>query len=700
MNLPPLREELVVTTGPRAHDGQPGWTLQDPARNRFFRLDWLTFEILQRWSLGEPEVIARVIGEQTPLKPGASDVESVVTFLGVNQLLKFAGADNSAALSQHHAASRQGTWRWLLHNYLFFRVPLVRPERLLRWLVRRLAFLFSPLFWQVTGAAALVGLLLVARQWDGFKAAWNDYSNLPGLLLFAFVIAGVKVAHELGHGLAATYFGCRVPTMGIAFLVLTPVAYTDTNESWNLRERRPRLLIGAAGMLAELGLAAWAALAWGVLPDGFWRSTAFLVATTTWVKSLLINASPVMRFDGYYLLSDFLDIPNLHSRVFALARWKLREWLFRLQEPPPEHFRRSLARGLIALAIFIWVYRLVVFLGIAVFVYYFFFKALGIVLFVVEIAWFVVLPIVAEIKEWGARRERILGSRRLRFVAAGGLAFVLLGIVPLPQRVRLMGELRPQREFRVVAPESARLVRLGFTDGATVEPGQTLLRLESPELQHRRDRAQARVTMLEGMIAAAGVDPAMRARLPMLQAMLSTAEAVGREAEVALAQLAPVAPFRGVWRLADCELRPGDWIGRQEDIATLIGENTWQVVGYVGEQSAHLLKAGARARFYPDGCPEAVIELNVRSIEKDAARSLSHPMLTTPFGGDVPARIVENDVVPVHGVYRITFEVISARPGPAAQVRRGAVVISAGSESVLAQLSRSFVSLVWREAGF
>ncbi len=700
MNLPPLRQELVLTDGPRAHDGQPGWTLQDPARNRFFRLDWLTYEVLQRWSFDDPELIARLICEQTPLKPGAKDVESVVTFFGVNQLLKFSGLDNSGALARHQAAARQKWWLWLVHNYLFFRVPLVRLEPLLIWANRRLAFLFSHWFWRMTGLAALLGFILVSRQWEAFKSTWTDLGSFDGILGLAFVLVGVKVVHEFGHGITAKRFGCRVPSMGIAFLVLTPVAYTDTNESWALRERRPRLLIGAAGMLAELCLAAWATLAWGVLPDGYWRSAAFMVATITWVKSLVINLSPVMRFDGYYLLSDYLDIPNLHGRAFALARWQLREWLFRLQEPPPEYFRRTLARGLVALAIFIWIYRLVIFLGIAVFVYYFFFKALGIVLFAVEIVWFVLLPIGAEIKEWFARRKQILGSPRLRWLAIGVLGVGFLAYVPMPKRIRMQGELRPQQEFRVVAAEAARLIALGVPDGAMVDAGQPLLRLESDALRQRRRRAETRVALLEAVITAAEVDPTMRARLPMMQATLVTARAVAHEAEVALAQLSPIAPFRGVWRLVDCDLQAPDWVGRQEEVATLVGKKIWQAVGYLDEQSAHLVVAGASARFYPDGCPELMVNLRVRSVERDAARSLSIPMLTTPFGGDVRARVVGNDVVPEDSVYRITFEAFSTPAELTTQIRRGRIVITAGAESMLARLSRSFVSTVWREAGF
>ncbi len=701
IQLPPLREELTVRDGPRLHDGQPSWTLQDPARNRFFRLDWLTFEILRRWSLGQPALIARTIGEQTPLAPTEQDVLAVLKFVSGHQLLKLAGGASAASLADQHRRSRPAWWLWLVHNYLFFRVPLLRPERLLRSLARTAAFLFRPLFWQLTALAALVGFGLLYRQWDAFKASWSDLAGVHGLVGFLLVLVGVKVVHEFGHGLAATHFGCRVPTMGIAFLVMTPVAYTDTNEAWNLTARKPRLFIGAAGMLAELGLAAWATLAWGLLPDGHLRSCLLLLATITWVKSIAINTSPMMRFDGYYLLSDALDLPNLHARSFALTRWWLREKLFALGERPPEIFRPSLRRGLVALAALIWIYRLVVFTGIAVFVYHYFFKALGLVLFAVELGWFVAFPIFSELKAWRERRAAIRHSPRLPLALGALFLLVLLVCVPFPQRVRLSGELRPAQEFKIVAPEDSRLAAFPFHDGDRVSAGQPLLALDSDPLLHRHRKALAREQNLLAALNAAAASPAQQARLPVLQAELVTAHAARAEAELALAQLQPRAPFAGVFRATGAsDLHPGDTVARREQLGTLVADGAWTAVAYLGEQDAHLVADRATARFYPEGLGGSPVSLRVVSIEADASRTLAHPALASLYGGTVAAHLVDNDLVPDQAVYRITF---AADPLPAkltANIRRGRVAIDAGRESLLARFGRHALSVAWREIGF
>lgn len=701
MNLPPLREELVIDEGPRAHDGQPTWTLHDPARNRFFRLDWVTFEILRRWTLRSPETIVRLVQEQTPLKATLEDVEHVILFLSQNQLLHLAGANHSAEFARLQAKSRVAAWRWLVENYLFFRVPLVRPEPLLRWLEARLGFLFRPWFWQLSALAAGVGLGLAWRQWDEFVATWRNVADATGLAGYIAVIVGVKIVHEFGHGLVATHYGCRVPTMGVAFLVLAPVAYTDVNEAWRLKQRRPRLWIGAAGMVAELMLAAWATLAWALLPDGPWRTTAFIVGTTTWVKSLLINVSPVMRFDGYYLLSDALDLPNLHARCFALTRWRLREWLFALREPPLEHFAPGLRRGLVALGVFIWLYRVVVFTGIAIFVYYFFFKALGIVLFVVEILWFVVLPIVSEMKVWFEKRAQIARSPRARRVAFVALLAAVLAFVPFPRRVQMPGELGPANEFRVVAPDSARVLERPWPDGARVAAGQELLRLESPAAHQRLERVRVRTGRIDAEIAAASLDPQLRARLPMLQAARLTADAGQKEAELGIAQLVPRAPFPGVLRYAETDLRVGEWVAKDELLATVVGDGDWQVVAYVRETDRHLVQEGDAAQFFAEGLPGRAVSLRITTVERDATRVLTQPMLAAVHGGEIDARLHEGELVPQQGLYRVRLQVTNRDDAEIfGQVRRGRVVVRAGSESLGARFLRGVASVLWREAGF
>ncbi|MEG0886260.1 MAG: peptidase M50, partial [Janthinobacterium sp.] len=245
--------------------------------------------------------------------------------------------------------------------------------------------------------ATALGLILVARQWDTFVHSFMDMLSPSGLAGFALALIVSKTLHEMGHALVATRLGVRVAHMGVAMVVLWPMLYTDTSESWRLRNHKHRLAISIAGVCTELALAGLATLAWALLDDGILRQSMLYMATTGWILSLALNASPFMRFDGYFILSDVINFPNLHERAGAIAKAFMRRKLLGLNEPDSESFRPEVLWKLRLFAYITWLYRLTVFLGIAFAVYYFFFKALGIFLLAVELWWFVAKPVWTEL---------------------------------------------------------------------------------------------------------------------------------------------------------------------------------------------------------------------------------------------------------------------------------------------------------------
>jgi putative peptide zinc metalloprotease protein len=365
--------------------------------------------------------------------------------------------------------------------------------------------------------------------------------------------------------------------MGVAFLVMFPMAYTDVNEAWKLAGRRQRLAVGAAGILVELALAAWATLAWAMLPDGHLRSAAFLLATTTWVSTLLINASPFMRFDGYFLLMDWLDLPNLHQRAFALARWRLREWLFGLGLPVPEAYPPRRRHGLMLFAFVTWIYRLVVFGGIAALVYYWGPKPLGPMLAAIEIGWFIVLPVWREMATWGEAWKSILGSRRTWF-SLGILGLILYAaFVPWDRRIHAQGLLRPVQHFPVVAAGAARVVRLTVANGAPVTAGQVLIELEAPDLGYQQRATAARAASLQWQAQSGGVDAKLQAQQQVISASRGKVAAELASIRAEVARYAPTAPFAGRLFLSHPDLHPGAWVSRNEPLGMLADTRIWQV---------------------------------------------------------------------------------------------------------------------------
>lgn len=696
--LYPLREELTLHEAPPAENGAPTWSLQDPARNAFFRLDWLAFEVIARWHLGDREAIAWAVREETTLACETTDVDAVLKFLLDNELLQLAVEQSTAWYVDRQSRRQQGVGRWLLHHYLFFRIPLVRPDR---WLATALPWvlpLYGRGFRMLTLLALAIGLIEVARQWEGFRATLVDTFSWQGLAGYGLSLIFVKTLHELGHAFTAKRYGCRVPTMGVAFLVLWPLAYTDVNDVWKLKRRDQRLAVGAAGIATELTIAAWSTLAWALLPDGVVRGMAFLLATTTWVMTLAINASPFLRFDGYFLLADWLDMPNLHARAFALGRWRLRETLFAFGDPPPEHLSATRQRGLILFAYATWLYRLIVFFGIAVLVYHFFIKILGIFLAIVELAWFIALPIWRELQVGWQQRERIRQSMRGRRIGWALVIGLVVTLLPLRFQIEAQGIARPALSLPLIAPVAARVVSLSTEQ---VDAGQPVVQLEAPDLALRSQQAEQKVRFAEWQIAAASVDPLTMSRLPVLRQELAAALAEVEGIAAERSRLVQAASFAGQVTLLDPDVHRGDWLARHAVIGYLINPTEWVVETYLSSGDVGRIAPGDRGRFFSETLGQPVLSVKVEDVDRDASRILHEPMLAAPHGGVLLVRQQGGGMIPEQPIYRVRLRVTKSglEQLPKGE-RRGIVVIDGQAQSLLGPILRNLASLVVRELSF
>ncbi len=351
------------------------------------------------------------------------------------------------------------------------------------------------------------------------------FLTLEGLLVYGISLVFIKTLHELGHAFMARKYAVDVPVIGLAFLVLFPILYTDTTGAHALKSRRQRLNIDLAGVYSELALASVCTLLWVFLPDGPLRSIAFSTATLSWVTSIAVNLNPFMRFDGYYVLSDLTGIENLQQRGFALARWRLRELLFGIGDPPPETMPPNRRRLVVLHAWGTWVYRFFLFLGIALLVYGFLVKLIGIVLFVVEIAWFIALPVWRELVQWWQLRERIAASRRTIVTLGGLLMLVVLAVFPWSRNVGIPAILRMEGATSLHAPVPARLAGFDVTEGEPVQQGDILFRLDSPGLEDELLRVEAEMRLVSTRLARLTADVRDRS----LRAVLETRAGYLRE---------------------------------------------------------------------------------------------------------------------------------------------------------------------------
>ena len=695
----PLRDEIRLHPSAEQKDGSPSWTLEDPWRDRFFRIGQVEMEILSRWQLGDEELICQAINEQTHLHIDATAIERVKEFVVQQQLCKPTGAGTAERFSSIYQQQKKSPWNWLLHNYLFVRIPLVHPDAFLNKTYPLVKWVYSSVFTVIVCLLAVLGGYLVTRSWDVFTTTFMHFFDWQGLGFFGLAMVFVKICHEFGHAYTAKRYGLPVSNMGIAFLVMWPVLYTDTSHAWLLTQRRQRLHIAAAGMLVEAVLAILATVIWAFAPEGALRSVAFFVATASWVSTLLINLNPFMRFDGYYFLADWSGVENLQNRSFEIARWKLREWLFGFGESAPEQFSASARRWLILYAFCVWIYRLFLFIGIALLVYYFFFKALGIFLFAVEIAWFILLPIKNELKQWWSRRQQLRWNKRTLITSLGVLAFCLVVVVPWRTQIDIPVVIRPVNYSHLHAPVPARVTAIHAVAGQRVSAGDLLFELESPEIAQQQRIIESELRALQWQLGRRHLATDLRWNTQVLTQQKKAADAKYHSLIEQAQRLRVFAPFDGVLYDTDEALREGSWVdadrvlGYLADVSQFVGE------GYVEEKHLRRLQVSASGRLYTDTERGASQAVSIRAIDQTQSPVLPQSYLASVFDGPVAVRDQDGQLVPEASIYRVLLDLNSQalRPG---QIYRGEAQVEGERESLLYAMYTSVASVLLRESGF
>ncbi|EJL00413.1 biotin/lipoyl-binding protein [Pseudomonas chlororaphis] len=698
MNLPGLRADLQLSPAAPALDGSPRWTLADPVRGRYFKLGAAAMRLLRHWSLGDANQVLRAANREPGLPLGGAELEELLGFLRSHDLITALDPQQRASYELKAAVQHQSLWQVLLHQYLFFRIPLWRPDAFLNrawpWLAR-----FGPGLLRYGLPLTLgLGVFLVSRDWQRFLATFPHLFSLGGALAFGVALFFAKLCHEFGHAFMAKRAGCRVQSMGVAFMVLLPMFYTDVSDAWRVNDRRARLLIGAGGVLAELLLASIALLAWSLLPDGPARTAAFMLASATWITTLVINLNPFMRFDGYFLLSDFWEVDNLQGRAFALCRWRLREALFGYRAPAPEPWSPAMQRRLLWWGYGSWLWRAVLFFGIALAVYHLFFKLLGIFLMLVELVWFIFLPIVREWREWWTRREQAHAPRVL-LSGLGLLAALLLVAVPWRGSVEVPAMLEAGRASALHAPVAARVRQVNVSDGQAVSKGQVLVELESPDLASRQTIARREIEIQQLQMRRRAGRSETAADAGIVEQQLAEAVAEYRGLSAQRERLLLRAPEAGQLRDLLPQLQVGRWVSPKEPLARVV-EPGARLRGFLAEADLWRVAPGATGRFIADDPMHPALEVQLTEVDTNGVAYIDQEALTSDHHGPIAVRRDESRrAEPVQAQYGARLKVLDASVTPS-QPLRGVVVLQGRGESLLGTAWRRLAALGVRESGF
>jgi putative peptide zinc metalloprotease protein len=379
---------------------------------------------------------------------------------------------------------------------MYFKVKLFNPDHILNWvepIMRPVLNRIGFVVWAIWVIAAFIAIAPHMEQLaSGFESAIAP-SNW-GWMIVTFIL--LKLWHELGHGVICKRFGGQVPEFGAMMLVLVPAPFVDASSAWTFPSKWQRMAVGAGGMIFELALAALAAFIW-LNTKG--QSTlvhqlAYNAMLSASVSTVLFNANPLMRFDGYYILSDYLEIPNLQQRSFNMLKFLFQKHVYRMRDPVPPTSSASEALLLLIYSIASGIYRIVLFVSITVYLVGQLF-ALGVILAAWTAAMWFILP-MGQFVHWLATNQG-LAERRGKAIATSlaiiAVGLVLIGLIPMPDHRRAVGVIESEKSAGVYFRVNAFVTDIHVKPGQRVKAGDPIVTTSSDQLVAQIDLVKAQI---------------------------------------------------------------------------------------------------------------------------------------------------------------------------------------------------------------
>jgi putative peptide zinc metalloprotease protein len=616
--------------------GGSWYVLEDTVTGKVHRLSPAAYVFAQRLD-GRRTVeqawmeLVELQGEDAPTQ---DDIIQLLGQLHSSDLLRGDVSPNAGELDDRHRKQSRAYLRQSLMNPTSLRIPLINPDGFLT----ATAPLVRPLF----GWFGLV-LFLALTTYAGLLAAehWGELTEnvsdrvlaADNLIMLACIYPVVKAIHELGHGYATKIHGGHVPEMGVMLLVLFPVPYVDASAAAAFREKRHRVLVGAAGILAEVLLAAIAMIIWARIEPGFERAVLFNVMVIGGVSTLLVNGNPLLKFDGYYIFADLIEIPNLQQRAARYLQHLVDAYAFGATVTQP--VMATVGERIIFLLYqpVAYVYRLVVLFGIALFVatqYFVVGVALAIWMMLQSLVW----PALKGLKHVFASAKLQRHRGRAVGVTLGALAVVcgFLGFVPVPSTYVGQGVVwLPDNAF-VRAGTEGFVDRLAVRSGQGVRAGEQVASFADPTREAKLRMVQWRVRELELKLASATLDPFL-AQTTKVE-LDNAREEMAREMERARRSVAK-APSGGTIVLANLDQdMPGRYYAEGDAVGYVLPARAFEIravaPAYMATQFRDRLR-GAELRLPGFGTRATTV---IREVPQ-AGFALPSAALSTTMGGTI-----------------------------------------------------------------
>ncbi len=508
-----LRRDLTIEA--QKYEGRTFYVLKDPVSLRYYRLKENEHYLLQYLN-GKSTLEDAQKSYEEHYRPERLKLEDLEGF--AQQLIKAGLAQNESPkagkqLFENRKKRRRTELLQTFTNILYIKIPVIDPDRLLKGMTSSLGWIFSMWFFVLSVGLMAAAGLLVATHFDTFRSKLPDYHSFFQFKTVVYLwvaLAVVKVIHEFGHGLSCKRFGGEVHEMGLLFLCFSPAMYCNVSDAWKLPSKWHRIIISFAGIYVELVIAAIATFVWWNTPSQpFINNLSLSLMIVCSVSTVVFNANPLMRYDGYYVLADWLEIPNLREKSNRfLSNLALDHCLGVEVQPEPymELWRKVL---FVVYAIVSYIYKWVVTFGILWFMYNFLrpykLEVISTLLALASLASMAGWPLWRLAKNI-YRRGRLPDMKRWRVLASSavlGAALLFLFLVPVPiSRIRGNGLVQafPEDLAKVFIRYPGILEKLHVRDGQVVQKGDVLAELTNRELDGKIRGLKTDVTVAQTRI--------------------------------------------------------------------------------------------------------------------------------------------------------------------------------------------------------
>lgn len=526
------------------------------------------------------------LGEEMPTH---EEMLQLLASLYQGNLIKMEASGDIEELFKRGSDAKRKKWLGKLKSPLSIQIPMIDPNQFLTRTLKYVQPVFSKVSLALYCLFILYALFLVGQNLDALtKNIADRVLAADNLLLLWLIYPIVKLLHELGHGYVLKRNGGEVHELGIMLLVFLPMPYVDASAATAFADKKQRMLVGMAGILVELFLAALAVLVWVNSESGLVNSIAFNLIFIVGISTILVNGNPLLRYDGYYVLSDYLETPNLGQRANQYWGWLSKRVLFGTKGFQSPAYDKREALWLFFYGFSALVYRLALMISIILFVAQQYF-AVGVLLAIWSLTGTFIWPNLKILKNaWGDKDAGPKGRSPKVVMPIVAAAFIfLLAILPLPLSTSVEGVMHMKDDRRVLGGENCFIDNLHQVAGAEVEIGDLLVSCGNPRLQASSKTLSKQYAEVVAQRQGVWDDPV---RIKIFDEEIARLENEIKENRLQLDALNIYAEVQGTWWVTNADDLDGQYISRGKLIGYVISNRDVSVLGMIPESEIDLVR--------------------------------------------------------------------------------------------------------------